>query len=739
MGQAKQSSKFAPAPAPAGARWRQPPLLLLFALNLAAGLCLALGGAPALAAVWTAASCAGDWVLRRRYGQWLEAASPPANDVELRALTLAATLRSSLWVSAPLLSTVLEKSAASAACGGLVTMGLFAVATVVVRTSRPLCAAILAPAAAAIAIQAAVHLGGEPALGVVLGIAALAVLLVTISRGAQASAAELGRANERTLAMVADLKAALARSAAAEHRLRVAVKIANLFVYEVDYAAGTLVTQGDSTRFFEEPLTFERVLSDPFFGAAPDDCDGPDQAWARYDDGGQSYRTEYKMPRADGADVWAFGAAELARGDDGDWLTLVGALHDITERKHNELDLITALERAEAGSRAKSDFLAVMSHEIRTPLNGVLGMAQAMLGENLPPLQRERLEVIRTSGETLLVMLDGLLDLAKIESGKMVIEAGELDAEDLARAALATFATLARDKDLAMTVEVTPRAHGVYAGDPIRVGQILFNLISNAVKFTHSGSVCVSIDRVGHMLRISVADTGIGVSPAQQAMLFEKFVQADASITRKYGGSGLGLALARNLARLMDGDIHLESVEGIGSTFTVALGLRWLKASAPAAQPIRSLAQPPAGTPTVRVLAAEDNPTNQLVLKALLAPAGLAPTMVDNGLQAVDAWEAGAWDLVLMDVQMPVMDGLAAVRHIREIELRTGRARTPIIALTANVMSHQVASYRAAGMDEVVAKPIEVARLYAAMEACLAAAEERALPDASRPADRRSA
>jgi CheY-like chemotaxis protein len=275
-------------------------------------------------------------------------------------------------------------------------------------------------------------------------------------------------------------------------------------------------------------------------------------------------------------------------------------------------------------------------------------------------------------------------------------------------------------------VEVAPRAEGVYAGDTGRVSQILYNLISNAVKFTHAGSVRIAIDRADGMLAISVTDSGIGFNPERRAALFDKFVQADASITRRYGGSGLGLAITRELARMMGGDVEVEGAEGEGSVFTVRLALARLRDAAPP-QDARPVAGPVDDTHrTLRVLAAEDNAINQLVLKTLLHQAGINPTVVGDGQKAVEAWELGEWDLILMDVQMPVMDGLTAARLIREREQRTGRVRTPMIALTANVMSHQLATYRDAGMDGVVAKPIAVAELFAAIDESLASRGETA-------------
>ncbi|MDP3658816.1 ATP-binding protein [Phenylobacterium sp.] len=377
-----------------------------------------------------------------------------------------------------------------------------------------------------------------------------------------------------------------------------------------------------------------------------------------------------------------------------------------------------AVRAARDASDAKSAFLATMSHEIRTPLNGVLGMAQAMAHDPLPPVQRERLDVVRHSGEALLVLLNDLLDLSKIEAGKLEIEDGVVDIASIAGSAMAAFESLARDKDIHFDLEIAPQATGVWRGDPARIRQVLYNLISNAVKFTDRGSVRVEISRPGEHLVLRVADTGLGIEPDARVKLFDKFVQADASTTRRFGGTGLGLAICRELVTMMGGDIAVESEPGRGSVFSVELPLMRAAANVDVAPPPTAVALPPMAR-ELRVLVAEDNPMNQLVLKTLLQQVGLEPHLTANGEQAVKAWESAHWDVVLMDVQMPLMDGPAATRFIRERELATGRARTPIIALTANAMAHHVAEYLEAGMDAVASKPINLPALLATVEKVL--------------------
>jgi signal transduction histidine kinase/ActR/RegA family two-component response regulator len=383
-----------------------------------------------------------------------------------------------------------------------------------------------------------------------------------------------------------------------------------------------------------------------------------------------------------------------------------------------------AREVAESANVAKSAFLATMSHEIRTPLKGVLGLAQVLERACLPKALRERLGVIRKSGEALLVLLNDILDLSRIESGQLTLEDGIVDLEEIGASARDTFADLAQEKGLSMVLAVEPAAHGAWRGDATRVRQILHNLVSNAVKFTTRGVVTLRIGHDGEAVVMAVADTGPGIAPERHAHMFDRFVQADASMTRRFGGSGLGLSICRELCELQGGSIELQSAMGEGSTFTVRLPLPRAGVEASAASPGR-LAIDPAWAHR-RILAAEDNPTNQLVLQTLLEELGCEVTVVDDGEEAFDAYAAGMFDVVLMDIQMPKMDGVTCTLSIRELEQTVGRARTPILALTANAMAHQTAEYRAAGMDAVIPKPIQREALVAALDAAVAAARKAA-------------
>ena len=414
---------------------------------------------------------------------------------------------------------------------------------------------------------------------------------------------------------------------------------------------------------------------------------------------------ETRLVRVDGemVDVQVHGRMPLDQ--EPAWGVCVVTFVDITAIKRAARAEREAREAAEAADRAKSEFLAVISHEIRTPLNGVLGMAQALERDRLRPDQLERVRVIKRSGAALSDIFDDILDLSKIEAGKLELEAVDFDLADLAARVHATFLGVAQRKELAFDLIVDPSARGRFRGDARRLRQVLGNLVSNAIKFTEAGRVALEVRAADDVATCQITDTGIGISRERLPQLFEKFVQDDSSTTRRYGGAGVGLALCQQLCTAMGGRIWACSEPGVGSAFFVELPLHRRS------DPVQPAAARQASS-SVRVLAAEDNAVNQMVLTTLLEPLAPELLIVENGAEAVRAWRAGDWDLILMDIQMPVMDGLSAARAIREQEALEGRARTPIIALTANGAAHQVASYRAAGIDNVVGKPIDVAELF---------------------------
>ena len=512
--------------------------------------------------------------------------------------------------------------------------------------------------------------------------------------------------------------AALERSERSEERLNLALTLANIHVWELDYVRRRLFKAGAEETFFVESQTYEDLYRDIYVTIDPRDRPLVQAAWKDHVDNGAPYRPEYRIARADGVEIWVMGAVELFTDVTGRPTRLVGAMQDITARKLAERALLQAKVEAESANRTKSTFLATMSHEIRTPLNGVLGMAQAMAADPLDPIQRRRLNVVRQSGEALLGILNDILDISKIKAGKLDLEEIEFDLGELATNTQSNFASLASEKGLSLVLDID-KARGLYRGDPARLRQILSNLISNALKFTEAGEIRVAITHADGQLSIVVSDTGVGISQDSLSALFSMFTQADSSTTRRFGGTGLGLAICRELAELMGGSIEATSEPGRGSTFTVVLPIEWVGETAQgvasgAVQPV-----PPRAMDPIRILAAEDNGVNRMVLKTLLEQAGQELLIVENGAEAVAAWRSEPWDVVLMDVQMPVMDGPTATRTIRRLEAADGRPRTPIVGLTANAMAHQIVEYRAAGMDAVVTKPIQVRELFETLQAVL--------------------
>ncbi|TVP69052.1 MAG: response regulator [Rhodobacteraceae bacterium] len=387
-------------------------------------------------------------------------------------------------------------------------------------------------------------------------------------------------------------------------------------------------------------------------------------------------------------------------------------------------DLEMARVQAESANAAKSVFLATMSHEIRTPLNGVLGMAEALSDTPLTLAQRDMLNVVLQSGRLLQTVLNDILDLSKIEAGKYEIEDIAFNLADAVRSVEAMYSLKAEEKGLDFKIDFGPGTDGWITGDPNRLRQILGNLLSNAIKFTCKGSVHVFIEICtlgeSHELLLIVKDTGKGVAPEEKEKLFKPYVQSNSAVSREFGGTGLGLSISRRFCQLMHGDLSVESNTTGGATFTA----RFRVSPAQPPQTLsdrghqedlkRLLLERP-----LRILAAEDNKTNQLVLRSLLNGLNLKLEIVSDGCALVAAWEQKRPDLVLMDIQMPVMNGLEATAAIRNAERRGNMVRTPIIALSANMMRHHEIEYQKIGMDSCVPKPFRKEQLLSVILACL--------------------
>jgi PAS domain S-box-containing protein len=428
------------------------------------------------------------------------------------------------------------------------------------------------------------------------------------------------------------------------------------------------------------------------------------------------FEHEKRYIRKDGGIVWGQINGTWVYDEHGKPLHAIVLVVDITEQKKAETEILKAKELAESSNRSKGEFLANMSHEIRTPMNGIIGITELVLGTELDEEQQECLEMVNQSAKSLLTLLNDLLDYSKVEAGKMELEQIDFDLGLLLQSILNPVRMEAQIKGLKFRVDIDPRLERVFCGDPVRLKQVLVNLVGNALKFTENGEISFrgrlsSESSRGSRVEFVISDTGIGIADDKLEHIFESFAQADGSSSRKYGGSGLGLAICKELVALMDGEIRVESQLDSGSRFSVVLPLGTGEAASAESreQAAPGLLQRGA---QLKVLLAEDNLVNQQLARRMLEKAGHQTVVVNDGEEALAALREEEFDLVLMDIQMPNVDGLEATAQIRAGTAGSKNPTLPIIALTAHAMKGDRERFLAAGMDAYISKPINSAELF---------------------------
>ena len=523
---------------------------------------------------------------------------------------------------------------------------------------------------------------------------------------------------------ISDMLQSLRAAERSEQRLKLAVEMADMVVFDLHLPSGRLFQLGAAHLIADGDGKIAKSPLDVLRGVHPKDTPRVLREWKKaLKSTERQFQTCYRLERP-GRDIWLSCTSDIHFDEDGAPDRILGVIRDITLEHEASQAMADARDQAEASSRAKTEFLANMSHEIRTPLNGVLGVAGALARTKLDLRQKDMVRLIESSAGALERLLTDILDLARVESGRSELAIEPFELMELLVGVTALFEPRAREKGVQFDFVPDLDALGCYLGDIVRLRQILSNFLSNAVKFTHQGSVALTVktepapDSDRTRLTFSVIDTGIGFDPEAKERLFQRFEQADTSITRKYGGTGLGLPICRALAEQMNGVVDAEPNPDGGSIFTFTVDLpqaerKRLDSTAAPDEP-NDLNTPPE---RARILVAEDHPANRKVVELILGQVNADLTTVENGAEAVAAAASQEFALILMDIQMPVMDGLSAIRAIRQQETVRGLRRTPILTLSANALQEHVAESLAAGADGHITKPVRAIVLLDAVAA----------------------